>query len=169
MILLGIGILGVVLTAVFFSKMFALGNKEKKAWLYLALGAVCFVIGFVAAMMGYVEPFGGYEEPQLISTNEVTFTSFEGQDIYVINDGENIVCYEKVEVITTNGKEYKMKPRILSESTVEVIPEKYCQTPRIEEYIIEGKSSFPWSIAKENDKTEYKIYVPEGTILETVE
>ena len=39
----------------------------------------------------------------------------------------------------------------------------------IEEYIIKGKSSFPWSFAKENDKTQYKIYVPEGTILEVEE
>lgn len=162
MILLGVGILCLGLSIFFLVQVFTLGNKKKVAWAYLAMWAVCFILGIFASGLGYMEPFGGYEEPQLISTSEATFVSFEGQDVYVLDDGENIICYEKVE-----GRQYKMNPKILFESMVEVIPEKDCKIPRIEEYLIKGKSSFPWSIAKENDKTEYKIYVPEGTILET--
>lgn len=167
MISLLIGIFCGCLAVIFFAKMFTLGNKEVAAWWYLAMGAVCLILSFVSCGICYLEPFGGYEEPQLISTSEVTFVSFEGQDVYVIDDGANIICYEKVEVITADGREYKMNPKILFESTVEIIPEKECQMPRIEEYLIKGKSSFPWTFAKENDKTVYKIYVPEGTILET--
>lgn len=166
MILLGVGILCLGLSIFFLVQVFTLGNKKKVAWAYLAMWAVCFILGIFASGLGYMEPFGGYEEPQLISTSEATFVSYEGYDIYVIEDGESIICYEKVKA---NGVEYKMNPQILSESTVEVISEKDCKIPRIEEYLIKGKSSFPWSIAKEKDKTEYKIYVPEGTILKVEE
>ena len=122
--------------------------------------------GILGVLFGMFIPLKGYEEPQLISTTEATCISYEEEDIFVFYDNETVLFYKKYEVINIDGKEYEMKPQILLRDQIEIIPEKDCKMPRIEKYLIKGKSSYPWGVATQMDKTMYKIYVPEGTIWE---
>lgn len=166
MILLGVGIVLIVLAVVLLRKTYVDSVKNFRDFVYVVIVAGVFAAGVLGVLFGMFVPLRGYEEPQLISTTEATFISYEEEDIYLFYDDKTVLCYEKTEVISANGKDYEMKPKIFSRDDVEIIPVEDCKMPRIEKYILNGESSFPLGLATKISKTQYKVYVPEGTIWE---
>lgn len=67
--------------------------------------------------------------------------------------------------VDTEGKKYEPKMQSIKNNvnvSVKLIEEVKCEVPRVEEYVIKWNYCI-LALQARNYKTEYKIYIPEGT------
>ena len=133
-----------------------------KEWMKLIVACLLLAGTFMGLLFGLFMPFGGYEEPELIEVYEVVSFILDDKEIYVVDGSDECMVFVRVTVIKAEG--YTKSAKLMQlEGECNIVPEENCKMPRVEEYIERGKGSI-WSLAKEKERTIYRIYVPTGTV-----
>ena len=145
-ILIGIGI-GIIIKS----------NDPSKMRL---LCTILLSIGICLCINTFFAPIGSYKESEVISSQEIVSYEILGTENYYIESDEFITWFVINEVLSANGKKVETPAITKPKSDVEIIKEKDCKIPRVEEHLIKWESS-GWTFAREKNKTVYKIYIPE--------
>jgi hypothetical protein len=133
-----------------------------KEWMKLIVACLLLAATFGGLLFRLFMPCGGYKETQLVESYEVVSFILDDKEIYAVDDNDECTVFIRVKIITAKGEKSSAKLMQLDGATV-IVPEEKCKRSRVAEYLERGKGSI-WSLAKEEDRTIYRIYVPTGTV-----